>query len=361
MLKLINGLDRYHNILILGLTGTGKTTLVHQLIRHTTALADFTVAYFYGFDIDLDRTRLIEFQNTIGNSERQLLIIDELESIRSTEVMDSVVKRIKEGGKYGAKTILVSRTKHLPSEIISNSYVIDLNESLSEDEIQEFIRLKFPDVNEDKMQKVASALADFDNSPRTIQAALQLVEFNNGSVLELRSLLSEELRYKNPLIYSAFEGDRLILPETPQIITDLRFVNQSLLQKIKSNPKAIYQISPRQFEELVAEIFEKKGYHVKITQQTRDGGKDLIILENGLLGNFLCYLECKQHIPTNPVGVKVVRELFGTVMADRATAGVVVTSSYFSDDARMFTEKVKHQMDLIDYTKLTSIIDQINS
>ncbi|MDZ5585149.1 restriction endonuclease [Enterococcus cecorum] len=42
------------------------------------------------------------------------------------------------------------------------------------------------------------------------------------------------------------------------------------------NREKIKKISPREFVFFVADIFEKLGFSVKITQATRDGGKDII-------------------------------------------------------------------------------------
>jgi len=119
-------------------------------------------------------------------------------------------------------------------------------------------------------------------------------------------------------------------------------------------------LTPRQFEEYTAELFEKRGYKVKLTPETRDGGKDLLIIQGDTLGEFLIYTECKRYAPDNPIGVRIVRELFGTIIADRATAGIIVTSSYFSPDAIVFTEKIKHQMSLVDFVKLKKWIEQIS-
>jgi len=47
------------------------------------------------------------------------------------------------------------------------------------------------------------------------------------------------------------------------------------------------------------------------------------------------------------------------VAADRATAGVLVTSSYFSDEAKQFTEQVKSQMSLLEYADLTKWVNEI--
>lgn len=137
-----------------------------------------------------------------------------------------------------------------------------------------------------------------------------------------------------------------------EIKNDINAVTRSLLDKVVLNPEMLFEITPRQFEELVCELFEKKGYNVKLTKQTRDGGKDIIILNNSILGDLLIYAECKKFAPKHPVNVGLVKELYATVEADRATAGIMVTTSYFSRDARRFQEKIKGRMNFIDYSEL---------
>jgi restriction endonuclease Mrr len=118
-------------------------------------------------------------------------------------------------------------------------------------------------------------------------------------------------------------------------------------------------MSPRQFEELVAELLSKEGFEVNLTKVTRDGGKDIFIAHNNRIGDFLYYIECKRYGIGNPIGVNLVRELYGTVSHDRATAGMLVTTSYFSPDALDFVRKIKHQISLKDYIMLQDWINSV--
>jgi HJR/Mrr/RecB family endonuclease len=152
------------------------------------------------------------------------------------------------------------------------------------------------------------------------------------------------------IIYESQKESLLVSP--PEIIRDIKVINGTLLKLVEKDPGMMHKLRPVEFETLVAEIFDKKGYHVSLTKQTRDGGKDLIVVENKMLGDFLIYVQCKRNAKDRPVGVNIVRELYGSVIADRATAGILVTSSYFSPDAEDFTSKIKHQMSLADYLKL---------
>lgn len=159
-------------------------------------------------------------------------------------------------------------------------------------------------------------------------------------------------------------SNRIIIPNKEIIIPQktintIKVVNESILEQVNKSPSIIHEFTPRKFEEFVCDLIEHYGYKVKLTQQTRDGGKDLIIAENRLLGNFLFYVECKKYRQDRSIGVKLVRELYGVISADRATAGMLVTSSYFSKDAIEYKEKIKHQMSFMDYQELVKNVQQI--
>jgi HJR/Mrr/RecB family endonuclease len=117
-------------------------------------------------------------------------------------------------------------------------------------------------------------------------------------------------------------------------------------------------MSPREFERLIAELYEIEGYNVKLTQQTRDGGKDLIVSKQGITGNHLYYIECKRYAQSNHVSVDVVDRLYGNVMADRVTAGIVVTSSSFTRQAINRSKEMKYQMTLVDHDDLGRLINK---
>lgn len=158
----------------------------------------------------------------------------------------------------------------------------------------------------------------------------------------------------------------IILPEkkliTPskEIIKDVTILNETLLKKAKENPYIIHEFTPRQFEEMVCELLDKQGYDVKLTKQTRDGGKDIIAVQKSILGEFVIYVDCKKYAVHNPIRVGLVRELYGTVAADDVTAGLLVTTSYFTKDAKEYRDTIKNRMSLMDYNDLVQALNRIN-
>jgi restriction endonuclease Mrr len=196
---------------------------------------------------------------------------------------------------------------------------------------------------------------------KQLNIKLQTVSNHRYSALKTirRFLDGGILDYKNEIITNYSENKADFSTAPPKIITDIRVINNNLLEIVRKNPGIMHNMQPWEFEMLVGQLFESKGYHVTLTPKTRDGGKDLIVAENSVAGSFLYYVECKRNAPHRCVSVNVIRELHGTVISEKATAGIVVTSSYFSDPAREFTKTICHQMSLIDYTNLCKLIKNL--
>jgi hypothetical protein len=182
--------------------------------------------------------------------------------------------------------------------------------------------------------------------------------YTNYTLAEIQQIVWQNIKFSG---LTDIAGN-IITPEDPlfqHIANDIQIVNGSALKNLKYRPEDIFKLNPREFEKMMAELMEKQGYRVDLTKATRDGGKDLIVARHQDLGNFIYYVECKQYSPERPVGVNLVRELAGAVWADRVTAGIVITSSYFSPKAVEFSNQIKHQMSLVDFVKLREWLKKI--
>lgn len=130
----------------------------------------------------------------------------------------------------------------------------------------------------------------------------------------------------------------------------------SLLDELIHNPHSIFEITPRKFEEIVAEMLIRDGFSVTMTPETRDGGRDILVSNSNTLGEHFYLVECKRYGPERPIGVSLVRALYGVVEAERASAGLLVTTSYFTKDAIKFRDTIQHRMSFRDYEKLVKWI-----
>ncbi len=125
-----------------------------------------------------------------------------------------------------------------------------------------------------------------------------------------------------------------------------------LISDIARNPEMLREISPREFEGVVAELLAANGYHVQLTPPTRDGGYDVMAVRKDALGmETTTLVECKRYAQGRKVPVSVVRGLYGVKSLLGVSSAVLVTNSQFSEDARKFVE-ARHDMQLIEYTDL---------
>lgn len=92
------------------------------------------------------------------------------------------------------------------------------------------------------------------------------------------------------------------------------------------------------FEHLVREVFEKEfassGGEVKVTQASRDGGIDAVAFDPDPIRGGKIVIQAKRY--TNTVGVSAVRDLYGSVMNEGATKGILVTTADYGPDAYEF-------------------------
>jgi restriction system protein len=113
-----------------------------------------------------------------------------------------------------------------------------------------------------------------------------------------------------------------------------------------SGTQAIADMDWSAFEALLGEAYRRKGYRVVETGRGRaDGGIDLALTRDGAL----TLVQCK-HWKARKVGVTVVRELLGVMTARKASAGIVVTSGRYTDEARRFARECG--VELVDGTAL---------
>jgi restriction system protein len=70
-------------------------------------------------------------------------------------------------------------------------------------------------------------------------------------------------------------------------------------------------------------------------------------------GSTLHLVECKKYRPENKVGIGIVQRMLGVVEQHRATQGIIVTTSSFSNDAEVCARSSQYRLGLNEYTDLS--------
>lgn len=116
---------------------------------------------------------------------------------------------------------------------------------------------------------------------------------------------------------------------------------------------SIRNLSWKDFEELVGEAYRRQGYSVTENPGVGpDGGIDLILRRDGEL----TIVQCKQW-RVYKVGVEKVRELYGVQVSENASKSVLITSGFFTQEAKNFA--AGKPIDLIEGSQLLELIKNL--
>ncbi|WP_370260306.1 restriction endonuclease [Cryobacterium sp. TMT3-29-2] len=91
-----------------------------------------------------------------------------------------------------------------------------------------------------------------------------------------------------------------------------------------------------------------------VTRLSNDGGIDGVI-DRDVLGLSRVYIQAKRYADSNVVGRPDIQAFVGA-LSGKADSGVFITSSRFSDGARVYAEGVPTRVILIDGKRLTSLM-----
>ena len=119
--------------------------------------------------------------------------------------------------------------------------------------------------------------------------------------------------------------------------------------------------SPAMFESLLVDLFITMGYGGskadagRTLGRTGDDGVDGVI-DQDQLGVDQIYLQAKRYAKGNNVGAGAIRDFFGALSLKRATKGIFVTTSAFSESAINTANGLGNRIVLIDGVQLSRLM-----
>ncbi|HAS07157.1 MAG TPA: restriction endonuclease [Eubacterium sp.] len=151
------------------------------------------------------------------------------------------------------------------------------------------------------------------------------------------------------VVYSVDEFDLCdVAPEFDRV--------EQLMLDIDENRQLIYDVSSREFEEIIERLFQNEGFETFLTPATRDGGRDIIATKYELGKPIVFYVECKKFGRRNSAGVSIVRALYGVQSSDRINKSILVTTGHLTSEARRFVEKQNTMMSVIEVEEIHELI-----
>ncbi len=163
------------------------------------------------------------------------------------------------------------------------------------------------------------------------------------------------LRWKDSM-FLAEQIDHFIrtqIKSTVKSITPAEFHNlRDLIRASSDSISALDNVSPVDFESLVFEFFNTKGYGpTELPRNGLDYGYDMV------LSNYKEYnktlVEIKKYRSNQRISIAPIQQLLGAVSAYKADHSILITSSGFTSSAISFSNKmVSQKVELWDFEKL---------
>lgn len=152
------------------------------------------------------------------------------------------------------------------------------------------------------------------------------------------------------------------LTPTEQLEAAMKKINDDLAADILQKTR---EMSPAKFEQLVLDLLLAMGYGgsnkdlAKVTPISHDNGVDGIIPEDAL-GLDKIYIQAKRYKEGSPVAKPEIQQFIGALSEQKASKGVFVTTSSFTQGARESVSKATSKIVLIDGIALAQYMIEFN-
>ncbi|PAY05388.1 hypothetical protein CK489_28780 [Bradyrhizobium sp. UFLA03-84] len=130
----------------------------------------------------------------------------------------------------------------------------------------------------------------------------------------------------------------LIIPERKVsegvLIKSISVVWREIARMLAKDWELASQLTPTQWEEMVAGAYEQTGYKVVLTPRSGDHGRDIIATSTGI-GSVKILGSVKKYAHGHRVDAEACRSLLGVLSADqKASKGIITTTSDFAPQIR---------------------------
>lgn len=252
---------RHVPIFITGAPGVGKTSFITHFLTSRRSANEFTPVWL---DLHLYLKDVKEFVEALrkrlyeAKSRDQLIVVlDDAEQLN-----DEQLKRaVNECFNFKAVRHILIGTRRVPNiEGAVNLHLAGLNQPELNQLIKALIGEQLP----------TTALSNIANASNGIPLIISMVaHFLESQGPEgLSALLTGQL-YD---ISTKTSQEQIIKVVKPSIIS----ARETLIVALRKQPLSVFDLAPRDFEKVLAELLTDMGYEIELTKATRDGGKDIL-------------------------------------------------------------------------------------
>ena len=139
-----------------------------------------------------------------------------------------------------------------------------------------------------------------------------------------------------------FDAECIYMPDDRiyGISDAMDIIEEKYIKSASDKNAYIFSLTSREFEILIAILYEALGYKVNLTKATRDGGKDIIAEINENERKEKVFVECKLY-KTCELKKETVRALGYTMLSEEATRAVIFTSGYATEALKEMDTRIQ--------------------
>lgn len=268
------------------------------------------------------------FKLAYAEESKELVIEYDLPEV-SIIPAESDYRYVKTRDAIDAKARKASDIKALYQDIIASITLRTLHEVFEADQADALALVTFNGVVD----------AHDPTTGQEVRVPVVSVRATKAAFLQLRLDRVEKipcLRNLGAQVSSRPDELQAIKPIVEFNMVDKRFIAQTdVLSGLESRPNLL-ELTPGEFEALVSNLFSQMGLDTKLTRSSRDGGVDAVAFDTRPVLGGKVVIQAKRYKDT--VGVSAVRDLYGTMLNEGASKGILVCTSGYGTAAFEFAK-----------------------
>ena len=127
---------------------------------------------------------------------------------------------------------------------------------------------------------------------------------------------------------------------------DFDALNAEMYEYFSKNPDHLTRLTWREFEMLVAELLQARGFQAELGPGSGDDGVDIRLVQRDPIGDMMTLVQVKKNRADRRIELQAVQALYGAEKAFRAHGSMFITTSDYEPVARRFAARDNVKMDL---------------
>lgn len=160
-----------------------------------------------------------------------------------------------------------------------------------------------------------------------------------------------------------YREQKIIPPESVEEVELQNKITAGFIARLSQNPIDLYQLTPKDFEELIAELYRIDGYTAELLSpwNKADGGVDIVVMKSDIGSvQFRMAIQCKRYARSNRVSAAPIRALAGVLDRFHAHAGAFVTTSDFTKPAKNEAAAFLWKLSLMNFESIVDMLRRAN-